>query len=58
MSEMTKILDYLADQLIKNEHAAITKAMTEDERISFVNSVSTLQTHSEFIQKNTLWNAS
>lgn len=58
MSEMTKILDYIAEQLIKKEHAEITNQMTEEDRISFVNAVSTLQTHSEFIQKNTLWNAS
>ena len=55
MSQLTQALDYIAEQLIKKEHAEISKGMTVDEKICFVNSVATLAEHSAHIQKTTLF---
>ena len=51
MSELTKTLKYIADQLVKKEHREISKNMTVDEKVDFVNAISTLQEHSLVIQK-------
>lgn len=55
---MIKILAYIAKYLIKKDLPEIMANMTEEERVSFVNSIRTLQEPADYIQKNTLWRAS
>ncbi len=49
MCKITKDLELIAEQLIKKEHKAIV--MTKEEKQLFVNSVATIQEHSNFIQR-------
>ena len=60
MSELTQALDYMAEQMLKKEHSELgdTVTKTREERIMFINSVSTLQAHSEYLQRTTAWSAS
>ena len=55
---LIQALEYIAEQLIKKEHTEINRYMTEEEKISFVNSVSTINQHSLHIQRNTLFHVS
>ena len=50
MCELVKKLDEIAEQLITQEHKHISKTMSDEEKIRFVNNSLTIQTHSEFIQ--------
>ena len=60
MSETTKALDYIANQMLPKKHAEIDETLikTEEEKITFVNAVTTLMIHREHIIKNTPWIAS
>lgn len=48
---MTKVLKYIADQLIKQKHNEIANKMTDEDKQSFVNSINTLNQHSEYLQR-------
>ena len=60
MSELTQALDYMAEQMLKKEHSELgdTVTKTKEERIMFINSVNTLQVHSDYLQRTTHWTAS
>ncbi len=57
MNETVKTLKYIADNLRKLEHDEISARMSDDDKINFVNSVATLQQHSEHIIRNENWRA-
>ena len=52
--EMTKVLEYIAEQLIKQKHNEIDKKMSDEDKQSFVNSINTLHQHSLHIQRTIL----
>lgn len=60
MSEMTKTLVYIADNMVKKQHTEINKTSTEsdEEKIDYVNAVATLIVHRDHIIRNTPWIAS
>lgn len=60
MSETTKTLDYIATSMLPKKHAEIdeTSTKTIEEKISFVNAVTTLMVHRDHIIRNTPWIAS
>ena len=51
MCIITQELKQIAELLIKQEHKAIDKTMTDAEKIAFVNASATIQQHSNFIQQ-------
>jgi len=51
MCELVRELKLLADAVVKKEHFELDKEFTLEDKIDFVNSVKTLQTHSEYLVK-------
>lgn len=52
MCELVKELKELADKVIKLNHEELDKIFTYEDDVEFVNSVRTLQEHSNHIVKN------
>jgi len=50
MDDLVKTLSLIASIVIKEEHKVLDNKMTVDEKIEFVNAVSSLTVHSNHIQ--------
>jgi len=51
MCELVKELKLLADAVIKKEHKELDKEFSLEDKVNFVNSVRTLQEHSNYLIK-------
>lgn len=51
MDDVVKTLELIAKLVMKEEHETLDKHMTIDEQITFVNSVRSLNTHAQHIEK-------
>ena len=55
MCSEVKTLKKIADDFIKLKHTEIDKLMTHEDKIEFINSLHTLNTHAAHILKSTIF---